>query len=406
MTEWITVALLIATYIALVAIIVRICSRHPIMAEHQTLLFAISVIWALAATFNLSFWTDESNPYDGTAHEREARIISDQLSDGRFERTRVFLGNELYRVILGHFYYVTRIDGWFIYGFNGLCGFTGMMLSVLAVAKGLQATSIPRWFILLGMCLPSLLLWCPLNLKEGGIMLCLGIILYSFSDLPLTLKQSSRSIPFGVACLYLFLIRPHIAAAWIGGMSLGRLRQKKSGIRAFLAAGVFFVCSIGAVYAVELTKPGFLGSISEEGISGSMQSNYEARKHMGDTAMYDQTDPKPFLTGLLIILFSPPPQFWSQPVWLLMGMESIALTLTLFFGITFSGQQLKSKLRTPFCFGAIYVMLLMAFYLSYSYNMGLAIRQRMQVIPAMLVLIGAPLLPLSRRTNSTLSSKL
>ncbi len=180
-------------------------------------------------------------------------------------------------------------------------------------------------------------------------------------------------------------------------MSLGRLRQKKSGIRAFLAAAVFFIFSIGAVYAVELTKPGFLGSISEEGIRGSMQSNYEARKHIGDTAVYDQADPKPFLTGFLIILFSPPPQYWGQPVWFLMGMESLAMTLTLLFGLFFSGHHSKAKFKATFCAGAIYVLLLMAFYLSYCYNMGLAIRQRMQVIPAMLVLIGAPLLPTKRQ---------
>ncbi len=187
-------------------------------------------------------------------------------------------------------------------------------------------------------------------------------------------------------------------------MSLGRLRQGKSGIRAFLAAAVFFIFSVGAVYAVELTKPGFLGSVSEEGIRGSMQSNYDARKHLGDTAVYDQADPKPFITGFLIILFSPPPQYWGHPVWFLMGMESLALTLTLLFGLFNSGQTSKAKVKTPFCFGAIYVLLLMAFYLSYSYNMGLAIRQRMQVIPAMLVLIGAPLLPAKRKSMNDTTS--
>ncbi len=179
------------------------------MAEHQTLFLAISILWACSATFNISYWTDEANPYDGAEHEREARVISDQLSDGRFERTQVFLGNELYRVLLGHFYYVTRLDGWFIYGLNGLCGFTGMMLSILAAAKGLQAAAISRWFILLGMCLPSLLLWCPLNLKEGGIMLCLGIILYAFSEITQTFKTPSarsHSLPPVYTCSLFALI--------------------------------------------------------------------------------------------------------------------------------------------------------------------------------------------------------
>ncbi len=132
-----------------------------------------------------------------------------------------------------------------------------------------------------------------------------------------------------------------------------------------------------------------------------MQAGYESRKYMGETAMYDQAAPKPFITGMLIILLSPPPQFWGQPIWLVMGMESLAITLTLLYGFISSGRQVRSNLKNPFYFGAVYVFLLMSFFLSYSYNMGLAIRQRMQVIPAALVLIGAPFLPIANARPKT-----
>ncbi len=124
MSDWLSITLLLMTYAALVGIIVHTCARQPLLAKHQQLLLAISVVWALAATFNLILVSDESMAYDGTSHERNAREVTDQLNDGRFEGYRIFLGNELYRILLGHFYYITRVDSRFIYGLNCLLGFT------------------------------------------------------------------------------------------------------------------------------------------------------------------------------------------------------------------------------------------------------------------------------------------
>ena len=221
-------------------------------------------------------------------------------------------------------------------------------------------------------------------------MFSIGQVVSWFLTGPDGKRSTKDNVGFGFGCVCLFFLRPHIAAAWLGGMAIGNVQPTQSLVKSFAMGLAFVVIAIGAVYGVDMVKPGFLQSLNEEGLMQTMDQKYQSRKHIGDTAIYGQNDPIPVATGLGIIGLTPPPGFWGSPPWLVLGMESLATTLALLCSWMFMAVSRAKLLSRSSVTGAGYVILLLAFYLSYSYNMGLAVRMKMQVVPAMIILISGP----------------
>lgn len=370
---------------------VRVCSRNQSLRRWLVVVLGSVFVWGAATTFNLLYWTADAHQYDGTSHELKARVFAARILRGDLGfDDLVAVGNEAYQLLLGVVYAFTSVNPWVIYGVNGLLAFCGLLYTLEAICRHFGTARCPLWLVILTMFLPSCLFWGPLNLKEGVILFGIGQVVRWFAKPSGNRRRISEGIGMAFGSSVVFLLRPHIAAAWIGGMTIGRLQPTKSPIKAVLAGLSFTFVGVAAIYAVEIAKPGFISQVDDQGLTGSMNASYQKRMHIGDTAIFRQDNPVPFVTGLMLVLFAPPPQFWGAPFWLLLGVESFCLTMMLGRSWFFLRVRWRVLLHNPFVVGAIYVILFLAFYLSYTYNMGLAMRQKIQVVPALLVLICAP----------------
>ncbi|MBB3208340.1 hypothetical protein FHS27_004168 [Rhodopirellula rubra] len=372
----------------------RVCRKEQSLRRVAPFVVASAFVWSIATLCGMYAGINDADFNDGTIHEIEARVVAARLLDGGFKPTEfLVVGNKGYRLLLGMFYALTNASPWIIYGFNGMVGFTGMLLTLSSVCRYFEGRRCPVWLVVLSLLLPSCLAWAPLNLKEGMLLFGIGLILNGVLYPPGRTRTvgSKAGLFFGSALV--FFLRPHIAAAWLGGLVFGFVQPTQSVGKAISACLAFSIVGIGAFYAIELARPGFMQGVRDEGLTGSLDASFQSRKSIGSTAIYQQSNPIPVVTGLFILALSPPPQFWGTPAWLILGMESFVLTFLLVHG--WFVRRLPSKLqllRKPMVVGSIYVLIFLAFHLSYSYNMGLAVRQKMMAIPAILLLISGPVL--------------
>ncbi|SMP51680.1 hypothetical protein SAMN06265222_103323 [Neorhodopirellula lusitana] len=371
---------------------VRVCSREQSLRSATPIVIASSLVWAVATLNGLYVGINDSDFNDGTIHEIEARVVASRLLDGGLQPAEYFVvGNKAYRLLLGSFYAITDASPWVIYGFNGMVGFIGMLLTLSSICRYFECRRCPVWFVVLSLLLPSCLAWAPLNLKEGGLLFGIGLVLNGILYPPSSARTIGSKAGLFIGGILVFFLRPHIAAAWLCGLVFGFVQPTQSLGKAVIACLVFGVVGIGAFCAIELARPGFIQGVADDGLTGSLDAGFQSRKTIGSTAIYQQSNPIPVVTGLLILALSPPPQFWGSPAWLILGLESLTLTLLLVHGWLL--RRLPSRLRLlrmPMVVGSIYVVIFIAFHLSYSYNMGLAVRQKMMAIPAILLLIAGP----------------
>ncbi|QDS87232.1 hypothetical protein EC9_14100 [Rosistilla ulvae] len=375
----------------LVMFIQRVCNRQPALKHAFPILLFCLTLWSLATCFSIDYHIRQGVEYDGTAHDREAHYIANQIKNFNLHSSSwMVIGNNGYRLFLGVFYALTNAGPVAIYGINAAFGYLGMLLVLESSCRYFHAKRCPAILVLTAMALPSMMLWSPKNLKEGSIIFCIGLIVRWFAHPTESKKAFGDHLSFAFGSVLLFYFRPHIAAAWVGGMAIGAAQPTKSLPKAFFASIAFLSIGISAFYAVEIAKPGFNQEVADQGLTETMNSRYETRMHMGNTAIYRQTNPIPVGTGLMIILLSPPPYLWASPPWLILGLESLFLTSASLASWMLTKVQRLQLVRDSIVIGSLYTIIFLAFFLTYSYNVGLAVRQKMQVTPAILLLLAAP----------------
>jgi hypothetical protein len=369
----------------------RVTKREASLRPATVIMLLAAVLWACSAIFGIVYYVEMGNEYDGTLHERDARHVANQIRESSFGFSDMLvLGNNGYQNLLGVFYAFTGISPWAIYGINAVLGFSGTLFVLEAICRHFRAVRCPTWLVLLALFSPSLALWAPKNLKEGLLIWSIGLIVSWFLNKRDSKRHFTDHAALVVGAITLFFLRPHTAAAWLGGMALGTMRPAHS-IAKTVAAGLAFVAmSVGALVGVNYIRPGFYSSLTEQGLTETLNEGYQSSNSLGNTAIYRQENPIPVVTGLMIATLAPPPNFWGSPPWLILGLESLARSMAVFFGWTLFSVGFGRLLREPNVRGAIFVILLFSLYLSYSYNMGLAVRLMIQLVPAILILAAAP----------------
>lgn len=398
----VAILILWTCFFVMIVHVFRVCKRESALRQYTLTLAFIAMLWGAGTIVNIVRLSGVQDSYDGVIHEREARNIAEHVTSFSLSSSDfMVVGNKAYRLFLGIFYGITGINHWCIYGINCALGFSGLLFITEGCCRYFGAEKYPLWLLLLTFLLPSFVLWIPLNLKEGSIVFSIGLLLRFGALQPQGSARSHSSVGMAIfGALFLFCLRPHVCAAWICGLSVGGLGQKQSPAQSLATIAFILVVAVGAVYSIELARPGFLNSIADDGLQGSLESGYEKRKDIGDSAIYRQESPIPVVTGLAIIILSPPPQFWGAPHWLIFGLESLALSGLCARSWTNIRIPRLQAIQQPAIAGAVVVILMLALHLSYSYNMGLALRQKIQVVPALLILISGPVLMAQKLRNT------
>ena len=344
-------------------------------------------VWIVVTTHRAAIYIpslEGEGGYDGTLHENMARITADGISNGQISFLDLQLfSNEGYQSLLGIFYAFTGAPNFAAVAIHSLMAYVGLLFILESVALTVGQRIVPKWMVAYTMFLPSAIIFTPWLLKEGPVLWGIGILMRAN-----VAPSKFFSTAFGVllasaGAMILFAMRPHIAAAWIIAAVIGHCSPFKRPIISLLAIIASLLCYGLTIAAIEQLSPGFSDQVSEQGLTNVLD---KATDHaQGGSAIVRQSTPIPFVNGLIFILAEPNPIYWLNINYAIVGLEAWFITIMNIY-LWKNATNRVGLLITPRGTMCVVAIMSIGFYLGYMYNMGLMVRQRLQVMPALILL--------------------
>jgi hypothetical protein len=358
---------------------------------HRRSYFRLAAIaWSVMPIAKVCYINQIVPPTDGLGHEIIAREVADLISAGHFTDAASYfaIGNNAYRSLLGLFYAVTGAPEIVTYTVNGALGLLGLLALLDVLCRHSNCSRLPLSAVLAVSLLPSGLIWTTSNLKEGAILW--GICMMLYLTVPPTPFRAPtlRLLPI-LGFFVVALLRPHIAVLWLGAIGAGTsLATKRVGL--FLAT---CMAALLGLVMVSYLAPDMFASAMQDGVSTTLSDRYTtlASNNRLNGEPLTGSNPIPVLSGLMLILFRPWPQEANGFGDMLVGLEVWALAVLGFRNWKAIGAR-RSRLFQPVVVTNLVALLAFGFFFSYMYNMGLAVRQRLMCMPAVLFIYFYPLL--------------
>ena len=372
----------------LLLLVDRICRRVPALRRWRQVMRVAALVWCGAAIVKKFYLDSIFPPGDAIWHEAIAREIAELLGSGQFIEAFDFFGfgNPAYRFLLGIFYALTRAPELVTYTMNGALAYWAMLAMLESLCRHTGCKGLPARVVVPCLFLPSGLLWTTTNLKEGLVLW--GICMMLQWTIPNRDKRwgSLDVLPL-VGMIALGLVRPHIAVIWIVTINLlTTWRSRKLGLFLLTSGG-----ALASLFLLKLAAPILFESATGEGVTNTLSVRYEYLTTNSDLASshFLEKDPIPVLTGVLLILFRPWPWEVRQFNELLAGIEVWWLA-SLGLWSWFRVPDKLTHLKHPCVISLLLSLAMFGFFFSYMYNMGLVVRQRLMVFPAVWLLYSWP----------------
>lgn len=281
--------------------------------------------------------------------------------------------------------------------FSYIC-FWGQVMIVRAF-KAAVPEGDHRRFALLVLFLPSLMFWPSSIGKEALMIGCLGVIVYGGALLLAPKPRLIGAVYFVVGSLLVLLVRPHVAvmsiAALVVAMAIGVIAGGMAGEqagrgRALRIVGLVVLVALAGFASTRLSS--MLNEFGDDtGTAGALSGTLD-QTSIGNSEFVPAaiTGPTRVPMGVVSVLFRPFPWEARNMNSLLAAAESLLLLGLLAVGwrrvLSFPALALKRPFLV-FCAGYI---LLFSIGFSFIGNFGILARQRVQVIPIVLVLLALP----------------
>ena len=234
---------------------------------------------------------------------------------------------------------------------------------------------------------PSVVFWSCSSLKEA-LMYWSICHVYAFVMPSKSPKQGRWSfVLFIIAAFVGAGIRGHIILFWVFSVLIVKMWQKS-----FWKWGVVLL----------FIMPLFLGQVRQKIRLDSFRSNIEfGERYMGNyirrdkpsTFDYGERDPILVLDGAVNTLFRPFPWHFPNLRSVLSSIEIWAISLSIIFlWMRMSRVEWRRILRNPSIWVALLVCIPFFVFFTYTVNEGMLARQRIQLYPALLVLLATPIL--------------
>jgi hypothetical protein len=290
---------------------------------------------------------------------------------------------------------------YYLFGTNMVTGF--FVFGLLAVVGSYfwyraTADAVPRvdkrLYLALVLFAPSVAFW-PSSIGKESLMQ-LGIGAFALGTAHLLGHRLPRAAVLGFAGGWLlWVVRPHLLAlvtlAAGGAYAVGRVRGKGGAMRTLMArpVGLLAVVFVMAFGVSQATK--FLGieDLSLSSIEEELDENTE-RTSMGGSEYEhggNSLNPLRLPEGAVTVLLRPFPWETQSPLQLLASLESALLAGLIVARLASLRTALANLRSTPFLlYCSIFVVLYAATFSSIA-NLGILVRQRSLVLPALFVLI-------------------
>ncbi|MDC0935324.1 hypothetical protein OAS39_03480 [Pirellulales bacterium] len=365
------------------------CRRNRALAERRSWLLTGIVAWCAAPLLKKAFVDQWWPPVDGLEHEYYAREIAAHFANGQFGDALSYfsIGNFAYRFCVGVFYAITGAPELITYAINAAFGFAAMIALLDVICLHAPSPRLSRIAVCSCIFIPSGLIWTSANLKEGPVLWGICVMLYFTVER----AQFRRHIPLIrpiCGALIVGLFRPQIACLWVAAIALLTIFRLKRPVLGMAALGGVFGCLL----LLKVAAPQLYAAITTDGVTSSLSQRYETLTDNDNLASrhFRNAKPIPIYTGTMLILFRPWP---TEAVGAgeLMASAEVGLLALMGAWHWFGVKRPLALLRKPVTLAMLAALLLLGFYFSYMYNMGLVVRQRLMAFPAVLFLYNYPL---------------
>lgn len=332
-------------------------------------IFSVMALSRIVQVDATQSWSD-----GGTHHIAAVQKMYQIQHHGIFDAIKeIRPGNPFFQLLTGLLYLIIGPFPEVLYVVFGGLGFMAMAYILDVLIRAFPRA--PAYLAATVVLLPSAWFWTPINLKEGPMLWCIAVLLRSASFT----KGSKRPLfEMAVAAFMGVLLRPHIFLGWIAGVGFTTLfRRFNLGAALVSVSACFLGLNLMAVLLPNLVGDwqGSLNDIGETSVRNAVSH--------GGSAISGA--PIPFLTGALLILLRPYP-------WEVFDLRSLASGLEI-WGLTGLGvfgwvrcRERRKLLVHPVVMTCLVALICLCLPFSYFYNMGLLVRQRLQVYPSILVL--------------------
>jgi hypothetical protein len=353
------------------------------------------------ASISFMYWIG-TPPYDQIVHHGYAQIIAKKIQIGQWNYVWEHLGygNKLYQVFTGTIMYYTGTTVYFVLMLNAFFAFWGNLVLVSHFRRLYPyGSQTPIWAIAL-MFFPSVVFWTTGNSKEALMYWAIcNVFTFFFRQEPLRAFQLQPLPAIGLAVGVGF--RPHAMACWLGSALLVSMLQRGRKISALLVVIFFALAMVGTQKQSGVTPTVSDAYQYAEDLSVMMQKD----KTQGSTIDYGEEPPPFLISGLVSIFFRPFPWKIRNARTAMNAVETWVLTLAIFASWVMARHRFREIIRQPEIRLSLLVVLAFGAFVSFLPNEGLIVRQKVQIIPALLTLAVLPMFQLASYKRSVLLSK-
>lgn len=339
--------------------------------------------------------------YDGSAdasvYSRIGADLARQFRDGVFtvDLGKPVQGTGFIEILTGAVYSVTgatTLGGFLVFSWMG---FWGLYLFHRAFVRACPEGDHWRYARLV-LLLPSLLFWPSSIGKEAWMCLGLGIVAYGAARLLTHARGGLTALVVGLVIVG--VVRPHVAALVGFGTFLAFLVRRPARDASIFAPigklAVVALFGIGMAFAVGQLET-FLGvdDFNEEAVRTTLDEVARNTGQGGSQFVTDTEtnfDPSSFPTAFVNVMFRPFPWQANNTQALVAAAESAFLMVLFVMGWRRIVGALRAVVRTPYVVVCGVYTVLFVFGFSAFSNAGILVRQRVQVLPFVLVLLCLP----------------
>ena len=344
---------------------------------------------------------------DATEYYGAGRQLADQFRAGDYSLdVGKFVGTGFMKLITGVVFAITdptRLGGFFIFGWFS---FLGVYLCYRAMRVGYPDGDLRRYFFLLFF-LPSLLFWPSSIGKEAWMLLTVGAAAYGVALLLQARPGGALWTAAGLAGSA--VVRPHITLMLFVGLTAAALLRRsprRLPTNALVkAVGIVVLLGVGSVVIGGVSERFNLDSFDAEGLDTALARTQEQTSKSGsEFTAVKATNPREAPIAIVTVLFRPFPFEATTPLALATAVEGVLLMVLVVVGRRRVWGGLRRMVQVPyltFCVSYTFVFCLAFGSIG---NFGILARQRVQMLPFLLVLLAVPLAGRPQPASAEISS--
>jgi len=378
-----------------------VCGRALARRETDRVVAALLVIAPLAklvtaiARFGVTFVLYDGSADAGIYHHhgiRLAQLYEQGIFNADLEQP--FVGSGAIRALAGLLYTVTGptlLGAFFVFSWIGFWGlYLFYRAFVMAVPDGDR-----RRYAILVLLLPSLLFWPSSLGKEAVMTFSLGVVAYGSARLLTHRPRGLLVVVTGLAIMV--AVRPHVgamAAVALIGAYASRRSPKSASLTAPLAKLVGLTL-LGVALLVVVTQTRDLLGIdrfNRDALEAARSEVVERTDEAGSAFKPSATDFRPlkFHVAITSVLFRPFPWESDNAQAAVASLEGVSLMALFVLGWRRLVTAVRTVLRSPYVVMCLTYTVLFTYGFSSFANFGILTRQRVQVLPFVLVLLALP----------------